>query len=843
MSRSSLLKALLLTLVVGSIGFRPTSTQAADESLDAPADEAAPEEASTDAAEEDSSRGETDEVSRLEGQLRTVDSKIAVTKKEIGRIRDATYLPDLYFTMADLNVEKARIQYLLKNARNPGKKPDELDFTAEKRPKQEAIEIYQKIYSFFPKYAKRDKALFLKGIEQRDLGIFDQMVRTFAQLSQEFPNSEHFNEANIIVGDFLLDAKKELEAASEAYLRVINRPLSAFTPVAHYRLGWVQFNQTKYEEAVQSFEAAIEKQNIINPADLPALYRKTDIRREAVTSLAVPYVEIYSNPQKPRTDLAEPAVYFRGKASDHFTYRKVLTRAGRRLILKEKFREAAECFYHALALSTDFDSRFEALQRINEIHRRRQNRVSLLALVKETALTVDLLQAAQAKPMRLTTAVLNKLRGARAGVKKGQPAKAVKIAGVSRAISQLAFLELLLRDLATQLQARARAAGSPSDYADAAEAYEVYQSRFASAPAAPILRLNRAESLFRAESWVKAGIEYEQLAKLPINKKKANEFQESAVETYTKALQISDKLSLIDKIRARQGLRVVGAAWVKANPRKPAAATTAFNIANSWYEERQLKKAIESLKTFIAAYPRDEKVRDAIFLIINSYSQLDDYKGLQTAGNQLISTAGLTNEDKQTIRDAVKRAQTKQLQTVAGDFGTKEYAENLISVANRYKGSALGVQALYEAFQSLKSKKDPELFDIGEALLDQHADSQYAKEVSSTMATLSLSTASYDRAAKYLSRFAEKYPNEAESKSFRDTSAVLFERQGDLKKARAAYLKIGDRAAVARIDLALADWPRLEQSSLEAKIAESQYWHALAVCHIKQLESFSNNGV
>ena len=765
------------------------------------------------------------EVADAEKALAEVEKKIAITKKEMGKIRDATYLPDLYFTLADLNVEKTRILVVLKNAKNPGKKPEDIDYTMEKRPKQEAIDIYQKIYTFFPKYEKRDKALFFKGIELRDLGKFEEMIRTFIQLSKEFPNSEHYNEANIIVGDFLFESKKDLDAAGDAFIRVINRPLSAFTPLAYYRLGWVQFNQAKNEEAVKSFESAIEKQNMINPVDLPEIYRKTDIRREAVTALAVPYVEIYSDPLKKRTDLPEPVEYFRTQSPDHFTYRKVLARAGRRLILKEKFREAADCFYNVLALSTDFDTRFEALQRITEMQRRKASKVPLLPIVRETALTVDLLQASQPTPMRLTAAILQKLKP----VPRAKGAPAPKIAGISRAIGQLAFLELIARDLSTQLEARAKAAGSPSDYADAAEAYDVYQSRFASSPYALDQRLNRAESLFRAEKWVKAGMEYEALSKVPANAKKKNEFQESAIETYTKALQISEKLSLVERIRARQGLRVVGTMWVKANPKKNGAATVAFNIANSWYEERQLKNAIASLRVFIRSYPSDEKVRDAIFLIINAYSQLDDYKGLQAAGAQLITTAGLTPADKGMIQDAVRRAQTKQLQNVAGDFGTKAYAENLISVANKYKGSALGVQALYEAFQSLKSKKDPELFDIGEALLDQHSDSQYAKEISSTMATLALTTASYDRAAKYLSRFAEKYPNEPESKGFRETSAVLFERQGDLPKARAAYLKIGNKAAVARMDLLMGAWPALEQSSVEANIPESQYWHALAV--------------
>jgi tetratricopeptide (TPR) repeat protein len=208
---------------------------------------------------------------------------------------------------------------------------------------------------------------------------------------------------------------------------------------------------------------------------------------------------------------------------------------------------------------------------------------------------------------------------------------------------------------------------------------------------------------------------------------------------------------------------------------------------------------------------------------------MDDYKGLERTGSQLLKTAVLSEADRGSIEEAIRRARTKQLQSMGGAFGSKEYAENLLSVASKYKGSALGVQALYEAFNSLKSKRDPELFEVGEAFLDQHADSGNAKEVASSMAMLALSTASFDRAARYLTRFAEKYPKEKESLEFKKTAAMLFERQADFKKARQAYLNLGDREGVARMDLALNDWTALEASSVDSGSPNANYWRALAI--------------
>ena len=181
------------------------------------------------------------------------------------------------------------------------------------------------------------------------------------------------------------------------------------------------------------------------------------------------------------------------------------------------------------------------------------------------------------------------------------------------------------------------------------------------------------------------------------------------------------------------------------------------------------------------------------------------------------------------IRDVIRRATSKQLQTMASGQGSKEYTENLLSVASKYKGSALGSQALYEAFVQMRSRKDPELFEVGEALLDQHGASEHAKEVVASMSSLALNTASYDRAARYLSRYADRYPGDKESGEYRKTSASLFERQGDFKKARTQFEKLGDRAGVARMDLVSSSWQELEKTSVESGSNDAKYWQALAI--------------
>lgn len=753
------------------------------------------------------SNAQRSDSSELEGQLRQVTTRLSVTESEIKRIKDVEFLPELYMSLADLHLQRARMMYLIKVSRNKNTPISELDFTAEKRPKLEAIEIYQKVYAFFPKSKLRDRAVFFKALEQRDLGQAEAMLKTLGQLNQEFPNSIHVREANIIVGDYFLEEKKDLEGAIEAFQRVTSKELSPFTPLAHYRIGWVHINNQKYDEAIRAFEEAIRTQGLVSKDLLPESYRKTDIRREAVLSMAVPYVETYGDYRatlkdgdsailKSAKSVEHPIDYFRRTADSHLTYRRVLSRVGRRLALKELWGEAADIWLEVLKASTDPQVRFEAAERWNDAFKKAAS-----PAVSKSRFTTS------ADRVELVRHVVMTAQGIRS-----QSRRADKKLG-RKELNQLKFLEVLARDVSTRLHAEARSTKSKSDYEMAVKCYELYQIGFPQNRELAKMLVNRAESLFKAGLWTRAGMDYELLAANPPKGTSSAEFRESAVEAYVNALKDADQLSVLDRLRSRQGLRQVGQVWLKTKMRHPAAATTAYNIAQSWYEDRNLKEAIQSFRYFISKFPQDERVRDAIFLVINSYSQLDDLTGLATTAKQLERTPGLKDADRQAIRDAARRAQLKEIQAAAGEFGSKSYAENLVNLAANYKDSSMGAAAFFEAFVSLRSKRDPEMFDVGEGLIEKFSDSSFAKEAVSSMAQTALMTSDFERAARYLGRYAEKYPNEKESKEWRRSSAQISEWLGDFKNSRKFYVAMGDREAVVRVDLLAGDWRSLAASA------------------------------
>lgn len=810
------------------------------------------------------------EIAELETQLKSVEKKITVTNSEIKRIRDTEFLPDLYFSLADLHLQKSRIMYMVKVNKNKKTPISEIDFTAEKRPKQEAIEIYQKIYAFFPKSKLRDRALFYKSLELRDIGQTEAMIKSFALLNQEFPNSPYLLEANIVLGDYFLEEKKDIEGALAAFRRVIAKEISAYTPLAHYRIGWCFINQQRYADAVTSFEEAVHTQGLVskNLVELPELYRKTDIRREAIMSLAVPYVEIYSayvtalreanekktaavkdaqknekssasmmaaltlpekgakpkhssNTKKTLNDsgagedskqpepqaanlkvVIAPVEYFRQISDSHQTYRRALSRVGRRLALKNQWPAAADVWIEVLVASSDPAEKFEAIQRWNDaIKKASSSKTDRFRFIEHAVMTAQEIRA----------------RSTRADGKMPK-----------KELGQLAFLETVTRDIATRMQQSAREKNLPEEFATAAKAYGIYQIGFPQSRETTKMSVNKAESLFRAEDWTHAGLEFENLARTSKNRRQQGEFKESAIQAYVNALKDSDKLSALGLVRARRGVRDVGTEWILKHMRHPAAPSTAYNIGQSWYEDRMLPQAIQSFTFFIKNFARDPRTRDAIFMIINSYSQLDDFKGLVKVAKSLEKTPGLAKEDRQSIRELSRRAQLKDIQAVAGNFGTKEYAENLVHLASKYKNSSMGSVALFEAFSSLKTKRSAELYDVGEALLEKFSDSTYAKEVVSTMAQTALMTADFERAARYLAQFSEKYPKETESVEWRKNSAQMYEWLGDFKEAKKLYAAMGDAESVARCDYLAGDWALLEKSAARLPTT-GLYYYAIAL--------------
>ncbi len=139
---------------------------------------------------------------KMRQDLMKIDKSVTETESKIKEIRDARFLPDLYFALGEFLVEKSRYMYAIKVAENKGTPLNEIDFTMEKRPKFRAIEVYDILIDKFPKLAERDKAIFFKAHELRELGRLEEMVKAYAQLTREYPESSYWEESQLVIGDF-----------------------------------------------------------------------------------------------------------------------------------------------------------------------------------------------------------------------------------------------------------------------------------------------------------------------------------------------------------------------------------------------------------------------------------------------------------------------------------------------------------------------------------------------------------------------------------------------------------------------------------------------------------------
>ncbi|MCB0385777.1 MAG: tetratricopeptide repeat protein, partial [Bdellovibrionales bacterium] len=174
---------------------------------------------------------------KMRQDLAKINKSIDETEAKVKDVRDARFLPDLYFALAEFLVEKARYMYAIKIAENKGTPMDELDFNMEKRPKFRAIEIYDILIDKFPKLPERDKAIFFKAHELRELGRLEDMVRAYAQLTREYPKSAFWEESQLVIGDYFFEEKKDVDLALEMYTKILKRPVGPFTPLAHYKIG------------------------------------------------------------------------------------------------------------------------------------------------------------------------------------------------------------------------------------------------------------------------------------------------------------------------------------------------------------------------------------------------------------------------------------------------------------------------------------------------------------------------------------------------------------------------------------------------------------------------------
>ncbi|MBI4509337.1 MAG: tetratricopeptide repeat protein [Deltaproteobacteria bacterium] len=665
-------------------------------------------------------------VDSLRAASAKLDNAILSTKRMIERARGAAYLPDMYMRLAELYTERARhawlIAYETRSAR--GETERALDVPEARLLKELAIEVYERFLADRPGHDRADEALFLLAHEHRELGNFDEMKASYERLVKEYPKSEHRLEAFLIVGDTEFD-RGDLSRAEQYYQKILAEPESHVHPLARYKLAWVRINKEDCKGAARLFEQVLQDKSTPRGAKkLVATQRRLNLRREALVDLAYCYPDVYKDKPAP--------AHLKSLASSASDYMAALRRAASRFSIKQMYPQAA------LALRTLLDARPRDEDAV-ELARKLHDSVTKAELFSHAAKDVELIGRVYEHSIY-------------------DP----RLAGDAR--KRLASeLEVYARDIATKAHLVAKRGKSRNSLVETAAAYSAYLAYFGNARATGEIEENRAEVLLLAEDFYPAGVAFEKVAARKTTAPERQAARLSAISAYQQALD-KGSLSRLERISAWAGIRAVGRAFIADAPRDPKLIQVKLAIARTHYDAGEYRRASELFHAVARQYPTEKDAIASARLALNSLLLSEDYEGIASLGKRLVADSRIGDEPfKAEVREMVARAEQRQVTELTIAAGERRDVE-LLSVAERHKGSGLGEQALYNALVMAREAGDvARFYQLGQEFVDTYSRSSRRTDVITALAEVAEARADYIQAAAFLEQSVKAAPGAKEA--------------------------------------------------------------------------------
>ena len=671
-------------------------------------------------------REKTEYVEKLKRDIFKVDRSLLETERLIAKSRNAPYLPDLQFRLAELYVEKSRYVYFLQVEQRGGDNKGAIVSPETKLLKQKAVQLYNRLLREFPDFHDADKVTFYLAHEMRELGQFDELLKTLNELIAKYPKSPLRLESEQIIGDYYFD-KTDLAEAEKHYQEILKFPQSPVHDLARYKLGWCRVNQQKFNEAVTFFEGAAGSEPLPGVDSQKAL----NVKREALLDLVYSYTEA----RPPKGALP----YFEKLSDSRTTYALALDKLGNRYFIKQQYEWAIPALRKLMEIQPDPDLDIERAEKLYDSLKAAKGRVP----------------TQQEDIKFLVRAAVNV---------KVDPFK-----DDATRRKQLVELEELTRDLATQLQALAQKTDDRKVSLQAASAYKEYLSLFRPEKYVRDIMHNRADALFAAHAYPEAARQFEELETYQERGKNAAGTEAAAygaLLAHFSALKPGevDRITAFEVADARQALKLDGAKFISKYPRNPNALTVKFNIARAYYDDGEFERSSQLFTAFAMEYPTTKDAPVAGKLALDGLRQLNDFKGIEETtrkflGNGQLSPAFLAD---------VRRFQAESKGEALGELAlqssaeTGDVVEGLLKVASENKGGDIAEKALYGAFTAAREKKDyAKEREIGAKLLTDHPKTAYTSDVLATIARHSAEAGRFPEAAQWYEQLGARMGQDA----------------------------------------------------------------------------------
>jgi len=174
---------------------------------------------------------------------------------------------DYYFRLGELYAKQQRywrlkgteLQIQSDTSKNPQQKTKLKSDSSQAQAKAKdyllkAVKTYKGLTDndAFRNYPKMDMALFYYGYTLQSGKYMKEARSVYDKLLKNYPSSSYVPEAHLAFGDYFFE-QGQLVDAEARYRVVLKFPKSRVYWYAMYKLGWIHFNLSRYQEALETF--------------------------------------------------------------------------------------------------------------------------------------------------------------------------------------------------------------------------------------------------------------------------------------------------------------------------------------------------------------------------------------------------------------------------------------------------------------------------------------------------------------------------------------------------------------------------------------------------------------
>lgn len=379
--------------------------------------------------------------------------------------------------LADLQLEKSEADYLqkAKQLEKGGKGAEKLQPGNYSR----AIETYRELLRTHPNYVGNDQVIYQLAHAYEQNGDYQQALHTLSRLVALYPNAKFVDEVQFRRGElyFLTNAYHDAEQAYSAVLRFGDT--SVYYERALYKRGWSLFKQSQYQAALDSFVILLDRKLVVATLGRPVSHAPspTTADKELIgdTFRVVTLTFSHLGGEKAVT------TYFREHGSRPYEA-TVYEHLGALYLKQERYVDAANAFK-------------EFIKQYGMDHRAPLFQLQVIEAYKQGGFPTLLLKAKEEFVVRY-------------GV--GSAFWNQHDAQLHATIAPQ--LKSNIEELARHFHAQAQRSRSVADYDQAIRWYAEFVRSFADDVHAPKMNFLLAETLFEAERYGDAAIQYETTA-------------------------------------------------------------------------------------------------------------------------------------------------------------------------------------------------------------------------------------------------------------------------------------------------------------------------------------------